>query len=65
MKNIPGGQDEKEKIFTPFYRDSNTGIVKGHGLGLPLVKQIIQLHKAEMTYSYVNDFNEFKIIFSS
>jgi len=61
----PFGQDEKEKIFTPFYRASNTGIVKGHGLGLPLVKQIIQLHKAEITYSYINDFNEFKITFSS
>ncbi len=55
--------NENERIFTPFYRASNAGAVKGDGLGLPLVKQIIQLHNASIKYSYKDGFNEFKIVF--
>src|SRR5213075_778299 len=39
-------EEEKEKLFTPFYRGPNATTVKGHGLGLALVKQIMQLHHA-------------------
>lgn len=56
-------EEERDKIFTPFYRASNAGAVKGFGLGLSLVKQIIQLHKASITYSYKDGFNEFRIVF--
>jgi signal transduction histidine kinase len=59
----PFDDNEKEKLFTPFFRGSNATAVKGHGLGLPLVRQIIQQHKASITYIHNDGFNEFKIIF--
>lgn len=54
---------EKEKLFTPFYRASNAEKVKGHGLGLSLVKQIVQLHGAFIAYSYENGKNIFSVTF--
>lgn len=32
------------KVFEPFYRGSNTGPIKGHGIGLSMVKAIVSLH---------------------
>jgi signal transduction histidine kinase len=56
--------EDKSKMFTPFYRGSNATRVKGHGLGLPLVKQIIQLHEASINYSYESDSNVFTVSFA-
>lgn len=36
---------ELKSIFEPFYRASHTNTIQGHGLGLPLVKQIVDLHR--------------------
>jgi signal transduction histidine kinase len=55
--------EDKSKMFTPFYRGSNATKVKGYGLGLPLVKQIIQLHSAAINYSYEQDSNVFTVSF--
>ncbi|MEI9944699.1 MAG: ATP-binding protein [Chitinophagaceae bacterium] len=67
MKFVNAGKDfalfEKERIFTPFYRASNSDKVKGHGLGLALVKQIVQLHNGTIEYSYENGNNVFTITF--
>lgn len=57
-------KDEKEKIFTPFYRATNSSTVKGHGLGLALVKQIAQLHEASVEYNYDHSRNTFRFIFN-
>ncbi len=49
--NGPGvSQKEKRKIFTKFYRsgDENTRETKGTGLGLFLVKQILNMHNAKI-----------------
>jgi signal transduction histidine kinase len=35
-------------IFKPFYRSSHTRTISGHGLGLPLTKQILELHQIEI-----------------
>jgi signal transduction histidine kinase len=32
-------------IFEPFYRGMNTKNIRGHGIGLSMVKGIIKLHK--------------------
>ena len=64
----PGGRvidEEKEKIFTPFYRGSNAATVKGYGLGLPFVRQIVQLHAASINYTYQENINVFTIAFPS
>jgi signal transduction histidine kinase len=42
--------DEQEMIFNPFYRSSNVlPTVKGHGIGLPLCRRIMQLHNGSIT----------------
>jgi len=41
-------EQEIEQIFQPFYRGGNAEDVKGFGLGLPLAKRIISLHKGEI-----------------
>ena len=42
-------EDEKEKIFQPFYRVDNGNPNQGFGLGLSLTQQIIKLHKGTLT----------------
>lgn len=44
-------QDDMQKIFEPFYRGSNTNNIKGHGIGLSMVKGIIKLHKGVIQIS--------------
>jgi signal transduction histidine kinase len=50
---------ESKMLFTPFYRGSNSLNTKGHGLGLPLVHQIANLHGASIDYFRNGDFNVF------
>jgi signal transduction histidine kinase len=38
-------QDEYKNLFTPYYRLKTTGHIKGMGLGLSLVKNIIDAHQ--------------------
>jgi signal transduction histidine kinase len=40
---------EIEQIFQPFYRGANAADNKGFGLGLPLARRIIGLHKGDIT----------------
>ncbi len=54
---------EKDKLFTPFYRASNSSAVKGYGLGLSLVKHILQIHRASIGYYYEKNMNVFNITF--
>lgn len=44
-KGIGIPSEDLPNIFEPFYRGSNTKNVKGHGIGLSMVKSIIKLHK--------------------
>ena len=37
-------EDDIPKVFIPFYRANSSFITSGHGLGLAMVKKIIQLH---------------------
>lgn len=39
---------EKEKVFGRFYRATNTGGIRGHGLGLPLARRITELHGGDL-----------------
>lgn len=38
-------EEDISNIFEPFYRGTNTTNIKGHGIGLSMVKGIIKLHK--------------------
>ena len=37
-------EDDIKKIFIPFFRANSSFVTSGHGLGLAMVKKIIQLH---------------------
>ncbi len=42
-------EDDIGKIFEPFYRGANSGTFPGSGIGLPLVKRIIQNHSGTIS----------------
>jgi signal transduction histidine kinase len=37
-------EEDRERIFAPFYRRGGAGAVPGHGLGLALVRQVARYH---------------------
>ena len=41
-------EDELKNIFHPFYRAEDNRTITGFGVGLPLVKRIIKLHKGQI-----------------
>ncbi len=47
-KGIGIPERELKMIFQPFYRATNSGGSRGHGIGLSLVEKIISLHKGEI-----------------
>lgn len=47
-KGIGIPESEIENVFEPFYRGSNTKNIKGHGIGLSMVKGIVKLHKGNI-----------------
>jgi signal transduction histidine kinase len=59
----PLSPDEERLMFTPFYRASNATAIKGNGLGLPLVKQITELHRATISFSREGQYNVFCMSF--
>ncbi|AFL85804.1 signal transduction histidine kinase [Belliella baltica DSM 15883] len=42
-------EGDREKIFTPFYRATQTENVSGTGIGLPLAKSLVELHSGILT----------------
>lgn len=42
-------EEDLEHIFEPFYRSVNTHDVSGHGIGLPLTKRIIEIHRGKIS----------------
>jgi signal transduction histidine kinase len=48
--NGPGiPENDKQNLFQPFFRASNTRHIKGHGLGLSMTQRIIHLHGGKIT----------------
>ncbi len=57
--------EEREKLFEAFKRGSNSHNKTGSGLGLRIVKRILEYHKADITYSSLSDReNLFTVIFN-
>ncbi|ODT56266.1 MAG: hypothetical protein ABS72_01840 [Paludibacter sp. SCN 50-10] len=46
-------ENEKKEIFQPFYRASNVRGIEGHGLGLNIVKETIELHNGTIRFESV------------
>lgn len=51
-----------EKLFNRFYRDSNAG-KHSSGLGLAMVKKIVDLHGWDLSYHFGHGYHTFKIVF--
>jgi len=47
-KGIGITEEDKEKIFNEFYRAANAQRYKGQGIGLAMVKKIIEMHKGSI-----------------
>lgn len=52
-KGIGIPADELKYIYDPFFRGSNTTHFKGYGIGLPLTRNIIRIHKGTLVVSSV------------
>ena len=51
-------------IYEPFYRAENAKIITGHGIGLPLVEKIINIHNGKIDiYSEINKGTQISISF--
>ncbi len=44
-------ESDQENLFNSFHRGSNVGKLPGHGLGLSIVKQYIELHGGQITFA--------------
>jgi len=56
--------DEIEKMFFPFFRGENAQNKKGFGLGLSIVKRIVELHRCNISYAVINEnINRFTLTF--
>lgn len=56
-------QKEQHQLFTEFFRGQHAQGKRGLGLGLALVKKILDLHKAEIHYEFFKGINRFEIKF--
>ncbi|MEI7594999.1 MAG: HAMP domain-containing sensor histidine kinase [Bacteroidota bacterium] len=48
-KGIGIPENELQNIYEPFYRAKNVKNISGYGLGLPLTKKIIDIHKGKIS----------------
>jgi signal transduction histidine kinase len=40
---------DQQRLFEPFYRGQNVEVVRGTGIGLSIVKEIVDLHHGTIT----------------
>ncbi|WP_267402191.1 MULTISPECIES: ATP-binding protein [unclassified Chryseobacterium] len=58
-------EEEQEKLFDAFKRGKNSQNISGSGLGLRIVKRILEYHGAKITYTSPADLlNKFSVIFN-
>ena len=54
--------DKREKIFSKFYQADESRNVKGNGIGLAIVKRVVEIHKGVISVSSGNDITTFSVI---
>lgn len=55
--------EDQAKIFDSFVRGKNASHTQGSGIGLRIVKRILDYHNAKIEYHYINNTNVFTITF--
>lgn len=55
--------EDIENLFIPFFRSENARIVPGFGIGLPLVKRILDMHGADLRVTSDDSGTVFTIVF--
>ena len=56
--------EDLQKVFGPFFRGKNTKHIKGYGIGLPLAKRIMKLHRGSIgVESSPNSLTRFILLF--
>jgi signal transduction histidine kinase len=59
-------EGEFENLFNPFFRSTNSKSISGYGIGLAIVKSILDLHQFEITVESIpNDKTIFTLFFTS
>ncbi len=61
-KGVKINDDEKDKIFNRFYRAKSAEGIDGTGVGLAIVKKIIDLHKGRISVVSDNGYTQFEVI---
>jgi len=60
----PISLEDQSQLFSDFFRGKNSEGTRGLGLGLSLVKKILDLHQAKIDYEYENGMNKFILRFT-
>lgn len=58
---VPIGSDKREKIFNKFYQAEESHSSKGHGIGLAIVKRVIQLHMGAVSVNCLDGLTTFTV----
>ena len=54
-------REKQDKIFNKFYQADESHSTRGNGIGLAIVKRIVDLHKGEISVSSGNDITSFTV----
>lgn len=55
-------EEKLDKIFNKFYQGDESHSTEGNGIGLALVKQIVQLHQGKVSVVSASDFTAFTVV---
>ena len=55
-------EEDKDKIFQRFYRAGDIDKVEGHGVGLAIVKKIVDLHKGRIIVESGGGYTQFEVV---
>ncbi|MBQ4528508.1 MAG: HAMP domain-containing histidine kinase [Clostridia bacterium] len=58
---VPIEPDKREKIFNKFYQAEESHSSNGHGIGLAIVKRVIQLHMGAVSVNCLNGLTTFTV----
>ena len=65
-KGIGIKEEDKDKIFNPLFRGSNTAGIVGSGIGLSLARQICNLHQISIEIHRTSSENTtFSLVFNA